>query len=110
MTILVQKKIVELKNYNIIIIYKMSKSRNNKRSNKKQQQKRKQQNGGGYYNDLEAAPIALRPVVASYDDNKPPAPQVGGRNKKKGPLFVLSCLLLRTKNPANILLNIFELF
>ena len=61
----------------------MSKSRNNKRSNKKQQQKRKQQNGGGYYNDLEAAPIGLRPVVASYDDNNPPAPQVGGKKKVK---------------------------
>jgi hypothetical protein len=72
----------------------MSRTRNNRKSNRKsnrkQQQNRKsnrkqQQNGGGYYNDLEAAPIGLRPVVASYDDNNPPAPKLtGGRRKFKG--------------------------
>ena len=42
-----------------------------------------QNNGGGYYNDLKAEPIALRPVVASYDDNNPPAPQLGGNKKRQ---------------------------
>lgn len=95
-----------------------SNKRNNRKSNRKQQQNRKQ-NGGGYYNDLEAAPIGLRPVVASYDDNNPPAPKLtGGRRRFKGgnntkptleqKMKTINDYINKNKNPLNVLTNLFK--
>jgi hypothetical protein len=48
------------------------KQNKNKKQNQRQNKKQNKQSGGGFFPDVNAAPIGLRPVIASYNDSNPP--------------------------------------